>query len=108
MQNTYESEIHTYSDVLKTLKANNVKDMEIKRVIKQRMMKKAVNRTKILQKEIDNDTEIFEGTFIGDSITNSVVLDQPNDTFEDQTEDTMPKNNGLHGVLSHMVLHPKK
>ena len=105
---TFESEIHTYSDVLKILRANNIKDMEIKRMLKLRMMKKAMNRAKILQKEIANETEIFEGTFVEDSDLNSVISDQANETFEDQTEDTQPKSNIIHGALSHMILCPKK
>ena len=106
-QETFESDLHTYSDVLKTLKSNNVKDAKMKKMLKQRWMNKAMNRAKILQKEITHDTEIFEGTFIEDNLFRSFISNKWNDSIEDHTEEITFRNNAIDGVLNGMILNPK-
>jgi len=110
MKNQNESDIHTYADVLRQLRNNNMKEIAIRHSIRHRQLKKVCNRAKLLQKEITHETEIF-----GDTL--QVFSDEENNYFSKKCTDfddwisedtTVGGNYPIEHLLNNMKMNPRK
>jgi len=105
-----ESEYHSYTAVLKNLRKINTKQMIQSKRLAYRRNLKSQKFCKIEQKQLCNDTQIYEDTIWDINLDIEACNNQVLDSEENESEETtaIGSGSGIHSLINNMKINPRK